>query len=428
MKRELAQVQNKRKAVILAILCFSTYTVSYIGRFNYAAALAEMTSMGVLSKTEGGRVATAYFFCYGIGQLINGILADRNVPTRQVAIGLLGSVFLNLMMSRAHSSSIMLLIWGANGYFQSMIWAPTFLIVSQSIPKVWRKKSLLLLNTAPSAGTIAAFAFSSLVLVKQPWQSVFSYASAFMGLFVVIWILVSLYVYKGATILTPSQMNISKKERAMACKRDDFLRILVFSGGLFLILPALLHGMLKDGITTWLPTYLTEVFTIPTQIAVGISIFLPIINMLGATIAYWMMIKIKNEIFGILLMFGAAGICLLPLWLWGKASPVLTILLFALVTAAMMAANVIFCTAVPLRFAYLGKVATVSGFYNFCGYIGTSASMFAVAYISERFGWSMSQLLWIGSCIVAIVCCVVALPSWHVFLQTNYSTEKNTPP
>lgn len=162
----------------------------------------------------------------------------------------------------------------------------------------------------------------------------------------------------------------------------------------------------------------------PAQMAAAISILLPVINMLGATIAYWMMSFTKNETLSAVFLFGGAGLCFLPLLLWDNVNPFFTAFLFALVTAAMMAINVLFCTEVPVRFASMGKVATMSGFYNFCGYIGTAASMYAVAYISEVYGWNMTQIFWFGACIVAMVSCVAAMPRWKVFMQTQISEKK----
>lgn len=418
MRGFLSQVENRRKAVVLSILCFSIYTVSYIGRLNFSAALTEMTATGGLSKAEGGLVATAYFLCYGVGQLINGALADRCKPVRQVTVGIVGSVVMNLLMLCTADYRVMLVIWGVNGYMQSLIWAPVFLIISQSIPLIWRSKSLLLLNTASPAGSVAAYAFSSFVLWKWSWHRVFSGAAVCMGIFAVLWVVGCRYSYQNAVQPEPLWKEASPAEGAetSGARGESLRRVLLFSGGLCLVLPAMVHGMLKDGITTWLPTYMTEVFSMPSQLAVASSIFLPVINMLGAVIAYLFMRYLKNAVISATILFFAAAVNLVLLWRWGSANPIFTVLLFSAVTASMMSANVLFCSEVPSRFAYMGRAATVSGFYNSCGYIGTAASMYAVAYISERYGWNVTQLLWIGACVGGALCCASAIPGWKKFL------------
>ena len=142
---------------------------------------------GILSKTDGGIISTAYFAAYGAGQMVNGFLADKCNPRIQVAAGIAGSAAMNLIMRFANSPSAMLAVWGINGYTQSLIWAPSFVMVSQSICWEFRAKALLLLNMAPSAGTILAYAFSGMMLRSRAWQDLFSGASAALLRTLTVW-------------------------------------------------------------------------------------------------------------------------------------------------------------------------------------------------------------------------------------------------
>ena len=165
--------KEKKTAVFLAALCFASYAVSYIGRLNYSAALPGMLAEGALSKKQGGVIAAAYFASYGAGQLLNGFLADRGNPKMQVSAGLAGSALFNLLMYFTDSASLMPVIWGLNGYAQSLIWAPAFLMVSRYTGSRYRAEALLLLNTAPSVGTMLAYGFSWLVLRLGNWRVLF---------------------------------------------------------------------------------------------------------------------------------------------------------------------------------------------------------------------------------------------------------------
>ena len=415
MKRSLPQVKRKSNAVFLSVLCFAVYMVSYIGRLNYSAALTEMTVTGILSKTEGGAIATAYFLCYGAGQLVNGFLADRYWPVWQITAGMVGSIAQNLMMPYAKSWQLMLVLWGLNGYFQSLIWAPSFRIITQSIPAVWRDKSLLLLNIASPAGAVAAYLFSSLVLWAGDWRDVFIWAALCMGLFFFIWWFGSWYIYRNAEDAAPAaQETLVREQRG---EGGSFLRLLIASCGIYLVLPSVIQGMLKDGITNWLPVYMGEVFSLPSQTAVAWSVFLPVINMLGVVIEYFIMRRTRNEALAATIMFAGATGSLILLWKFGTYSPALTVLLFSAVTVEMMVANVLFCSEVASRFTYAGRSAVISGFFNSSGYIGTAASTYAIAWISERYGWTATQLLWIGACALGFLCCVRTISGWKRFLS-----------
>lgn len=109
MNRYLLQVEGKSKSMILALLCSVSYAVLYIGRLNYSAALPEMIAEGILNKTQGGMIATAYFAAYGFGQLVNGVLADRYNPYVQVTTGVVSSAVLNILMAFVDSPTWMML-------------------------------------------------------------------------------------------------------------------------------------------------------------------------------------------------------------------------------------------------------------------------------------------------------------------------------
>ncbi len=94
MRAPLPLVEAKQKATALTVICFLAYAVSYLGRLNYSAAMPEMLAEELITRTQGGTIATIYFMCYGVGQLINGSLADRCDPVRQVTIGMLLSALI----------------------------------------------------------------------------------------------------------------------------------------------------------------------------------------------------------------------------------------------------------------------------------------------------------------------------------------------
>ena len=117
-------IERKEKAIQLAVLCFLIYASSYIGRLNYSSALTEMIADHVVTKAQGGMISTIYFGVYGAGQLINGLLADRHDPMKQVLQVITGSAVLNGLFLKCGSYGMMLAVWGLNGYFQALIWAP----------------------------------------------------------------------------------------------------------------------------------------------------------------------------------------------------------------------------------------------------------------------------------------------------------------
>lgn len=64
---------------------------------------------------------------------------------------------------------------------------------------------------------------------------------------------------------------------------------------LILLFPIMVHGMLKDGVTTWVPTYISENFLTSPSFSVLITTLLPIFNLAGAYLARYIYQKCKNN-------------------------------------------------------------------------------------------------------------------------------------
>lgn len=406
---------KKNKAYILAVLCFFIYASSYIGRLNYSAALTELIAGHIITKAQGGMISTVYFAVYGAGQLINGMLADRHDPLKQVMIGIVGSSVLNHLFLKCKSYGAMLVVWGLNGYFQALLWAPMFLLVARQVSWRYRTHALMLINMAPSAGTILGYLFSSLVLWKYDWRSLFEGATIILGSGALIWILGCKSAFQGASADDEYKMDWRPSEDHMGLDGEKFFHVVLLSGMVMLVVPAMIHGMLKDGVTSWVPTYMAEQFSLPPQIAVAVTILLPIVNVFGALVVYPFLRKVRSEATAMGILFLLAAVCLLVLQIFGQHSALLTALLLALVTAVMMSVNVIICSEVPLRFSMMQKTASVSGFMNACGYIGAAASMYGIAILSEHFGWGVTQSVWIGSCLLAAVMSLSVGKRWMRF-------------
>ena len=68
---------DKKRSYFLIVLCFCVYTAGYIGRLNYSASLVEILDAFAADKAAGGLVSSFFFFSYGVGQLVNGVLCKK---------------------------------------------------------------------------------------------------------------------------------------------------------------------------------------------------------------------------------------------------------------------------------------------------------------------------------------------------------------
>lgn len=100
------------------------YLFYYTGRHNFSFATKALSDELHLSETQLGTLSGGMLICYGVGQAINGNLGDKYGARTLMALGGLLSCGLNWVTSFASSFHGILIPWMANGFAQSLGWAP----------------------------------------------------------------------------------------------------------------------------------------------------------------------------------------------------------------------------------------------------------------------------------------------------------------
>lgn len=191
-------------------------------------------------------------------------------------------------------------------------------------------------------------------------------------------------------------------------KRQVSLPALIVGSGLAgILLPVMIHGVLKDGITQWVPTYIYDCFDVTNSFSVLVTMILPLINLSGAYMARYADRKHpEEEIRTSVIFFEGALVSLLLLLFFGKYHVFLAVVLFAVITASMMAVNTLYVNMIPLHFEKQGRVAAVSGLLNSVAYIGSAVSTFTIGIMVEKAGWTVTMSSWAVITAVALGICL----------------------
>ena len=113
--------QYKWRALIGVTFCYLFY---YTGRQTLGFAVSSIQHDYGLSKYQIGWISATMLWCYAGGQFINGNLGDKLGGKAMMIAGAVLSLAANWVFSFGHTFLFFLLAWGANGYFQSMGFAP----------------------------------------------------------------------------------------------------------------------------------------------------------------------------------------------------------------------------------------------------------------------------------------------------------------
>ena len=391
-------------------LSWLVYTCAYIGRYNFSAAVAGIVADGLFNKSEMGIVGTVFFFVYGSGQLINGFMGDRLSPFKMIFVGSFVSAIANFLMCFSTSLPMMILVWGINGFAQSMLWSPIIYLVSNTYTGEELKRAQAQLPATLPVGSLTAYLLSMFLMKYFSWKYIFIAAGLFLFIVSIIWGSFSLSLGKeGRIIRNPV---IKQKDG----KNTSVSSLLTASGVIIMFIPIMLHATLKDGVMTWVPTMISELFDVTPSFSVMLSLILPIINFFGARIASGMHSSGRfNEVKIACCFFAFSFIPLISLMFISKLNAVFSVVLLALITSSMVAINHVFLTLVPVSFVSRGRSATMAGMIDAVAYGGSAVSSYGFGAIAENIGWNNTITVWLIISVIALVFCLLCVRRWENF-------------
>ena len=414
-----------RYRLLVALACVLYFT-SYITRLDFNAALASIVENTAMTKSQAGLIGTALFFSYGFGQIISGFLGDKVKPQLLILIGFIVTILCNGIFPLFSNIIVLVIVWGINGLAQAMFWPPLVKILIDYLPREKFPNACFCVSVAAQAATIIIYLFVPLILVTLNWQAVFYITSGFALLVAVVLIIGFCAVTAGlekARFNSENSSNTEVCERLDADKKSDksapSLMPVLFSSGFITILAAIaFQGFLKDGITTWMPTYVAEVFQMETSVSIFLNVVIPVFSIISVYVATAVYKKsIRNEVNGAAIFFGISVVLAAALFLFADKSAVAALILSALVVGAMHAINLYLISYVPSRFAADGKVSTVSGLTNAFTYIGSSVSSYLTALLAEWIGWRYTVLCWCFVAVGGLVLCLCSVRRWKRFIS-----------
>lgn len=384
-----------------------------------------MMEAGLLDTSFGGWISSAYLVCYGAGQFINGRLGVKISPKIMVACGLLGSGLCNVLMGSMSQKYVFLVVWAANGFFNSMLWSPIIRVFTDWMTKAQRLKAGANVSLTIPIGMTLSYLIASLMLKVADWRAVFIVCGALLFLGGAIWIL-------GISKLKPYIKTMSERNSALISdslsklgeddKKKPSLSLKLFfgTGIVFIAIVALFNGSLKDAVLSWAPTYLKDTYSFTDSAASLVSTLLPLFSVAGPYIAIFIDKKFfNNEVTTSGVVFGAAALSLIGVVLLKGSLPIVAVILLAFSMCCMWAVNTMILTFVPYRFGSLGISSAVTGTLNCTAYIAASSCTVIYGNMAKSQSWSTTVLLWTAFAIGGAVACFTLSGVWKKLRPKN---------
>lgn len=337
----------------------AAYALYYVCRMAMAVVKQPLIDGNILSAAQLGIIGSAFYFVYAAGKFANGFIADYCNIRRFMATGLLVSTVVNLLMGvlgLAHgwwgfSSALLFIVfavvWGINGYCQSMGAPPGVISLSRWFPLNRRGTFYSILSATPYLGkSISVFALG-LVVAWIGWEYgfIFSAIAGVIGSVIILVFVSDTPESKGL----PSVQELSGEEvlKTDTLPTKELQKMVVRHPGVWIIaLSSAFVYITQHAVSEWGVLFLQKGKEYSLVSATEIIAFSEAFGIAGTVLAGWLSDRVfkGNRLIPVLL---SGVVCLLSLgaFLFSKGSYVLNIVYVAVFSLSI---GVVYCTVAGL--------------------------------------------------------------------------------
>ena len=277
------------------------YSLYYVCRMSMSVVKQPLIDEGILTAVELGLIGSALLFVYAVGKFMNGFIADYCNIRRFMATGLFVSSLVNLLMGVLgiaggcfHLSSFIIFIsfailWGINGWMQSMGSPPGVICLSRWFPRNKRGTFYSIFSSTPYIGEFLSFIITGVVVGALGWKAGFlvSAIAGLIGSLAILWLVSDTPESKGL----PSVQQLSKepvrKEDTMPTK--ELQKFVLKHPGIWIIaLSSAFIYITKYAIAGWGVLFLQKAREFSLEQATQIIAFSAAFGIVGTVLAGWL--------------------------------------------------------------------------------------------------------------------------------------------
>ena len=402
-------LENKRVSRLFFVFLMMMYSFVYMTKNCFSGALADIVTEGVMTKSQTGLIIALFYLVYTPLQIFGGIVADKYSPELMVKIGLIGGAVANAVIFFNHNYYVMLVAWTFNAVIQFALWPSTYKIISSQLCRSDRTYMLFFISLAASVGLLMTYVVAAIL---PSWEYNFAFSGVVLFLLAVA---MHFYDRRISKHMKPDYDQTAEKGKEGVCKYSGSTFAMLWKSGFILLLIAVfVRTVVGQGIKTLSPIMLVESFDISPSVGNLINTII-IVCGIGGTLLVKLVLYprfIKNEVVGVIIMFGiATAFAVLLLFVPNLISTVLMLAVMAVVTTAPS----LFISYFNTNFIKYGKNGTAAGISNAASSFGIVVCSYVILKISERYSWQTVKIIWLVMMLVALLALVIVLPMSNRF-------------
>ncbi len=379
---------RQKQGRLIFFIVYLAYSSIYIARINLSVASPGLIAEGVMDTVQIGLLGSIFSTVYAVGRLVNGGLSDRTPPWVMLTAGLGVAGLSNIFISFFPPFIGIFILWLTNAYAQSMLWSSVLCTVSSIYDKETAKKKTSLMVTSVAMGNILSILINTYLITKFGTRFAFvvpGFLTVTLGILV-------FFVTKH---IKPSTENSEKKHIPMwqlIRKKEVFT----------MIIPATLHGVMKDNISLWMAVYVVDKFCVDLTTSSYYILLIPTIGFVGRTIypAVYRLCKNRENAVSCIGFYLSAVASLILCFSGVGIIP--AVLCMSIIYAAVSMINTSILSIYPLHFLKTGNVASVSGVMDFATYLGAGVSGVIYGALIKSFGYTPMFISWVCISVLSI--------------------------
>lgn len=391
----MKKLLSKKWGVI--ILCWFVYTCSYIGKMGYSANIIQIEKTFGVSHATAGIVSTCFFFAYGAGQIINGIFCKKYNVKYVIFFSLLVSGVCNLLMGVLQTFIYQKYIWFINGATLSVLWPSLIRYLSERLKKEEMSSAVVAMGTTVAVGTAAVYGLSALFAEFLFYRMIFFVAAVVLPIMAASWFIISAK-YLPEKVNQPQLQANDYNKRGV----DKTLTVSIAVLAIF----AIITNLTKDGLTTWVPSILKEIYSLPDSISILLTLLLPVLAIFGTAVAAKLRKKIPDFIGICITLFGVNALLIGAVIMFLSVSAIITLVSFALVSCFMAGINNVITSMAPLYWKDKINSGMLAGILNGFCYVGSTISSYGLGLVADSYGWNV--VFWV-LCVLCVLCVVIGI-------------------
>lgn len=393
--------KEKTKASIALIwLCWFIYTCSYLGKVNYSANINQIMDFYKVDHSSAGLASTFFFFSYAIGQVVNGFFCKKYHLRWMIFISLTVSASVNFLVAISNSFMLVQCLWLLNGFAMSILWPSLVRTLSENIGKQDMAKASVVMGTTVAMGTFLIYALSALFVKINFKLSFYLPAGIFLAVAMV-------WLFAYPSIVKRANEECNKEELLFIEEKTEqnatFSKPLLTLWVVMLAIYGVATNLIKDGLTTWVPSILKEQYALDSAFSIILTLALPMVALFGNVFAVKVHKKIPDYVLHSAVLFLCSGVIvggiiaalsLHQFWL--------TLVGFAIVCLLVSSSNSLITSIFPLFMKGKMNSGLAAGLLNGFCYLGSTLSAYGLGAIADYAGWI--AVFWVLLSVCGVVC------------------------